>query len=1336
VKKVLALFIFISLACYPMTGQGPLPAELWKNTGDYTFMYFPEPVRSASEIHIQTNHHFIAFDYTNLSLRDMRVITEPLPESEAARRGLEFLPLTGTGSLLNMHLLYGGTGYTISRGCPTISDCQLIESGKYFQRRYLTGLSFESGGPQADITLEIASWPDRFSFVLEVKTESINQTDSLRLNFSVPEPYRHSMIADDSTLLALDQQGNGFVYYLPGKGNRTEVTGFDLMFSQGPLPNRDFKAEIILLPVKNYQGESLAVLLGNESGDLEVTALQLAPSHSVLNTDYDQARGWYDLFLRNDNKVNNRIERVKVTLVNNAAEERTARLNFHKTQAAGVYAITGISAIIRDNNLNPTGIPVQLSKNWHKKTGDLHEGSWFRGFTMMTIPAGTTVDFEFTLVNAMWGKLPAASHAQLCLVGWGHNQLWEESAIGAWGETVCYEPDGGQAQSMVCDVRPLMTQSLDPELKPQKWNWTPNVGGADFFRFYNHLGEKQFITRIKTHYKRYSPNLTEVTYAGVTQDNKADYELTASIYRSDDYVRAVYKVRLYVREEMEFSRLAIAQVGSESYSYTGERKFAFGDENGLIEEWETTWGGSVYRKTGLTTEGSVPWVSMHEAVNRTPSEWGSWANRGLVIRKWNAQIGGEMSKPYFSEYGAVARGSATSLVEINPAPGIKSLQPGDFIEADIVEIILPQEAGTYYGPNPAFFAELSKNADTWKLVHREAVGNRLSVTATKGTVQQLFPVVVEVNELNEAEVEVQGGIGFVPFTFTGLTSHDQFSIKIMKDGEEIILNDQEQYGKDYWQTDYDPASGTWEITYSVPLDSTWNFISEQSSILLYNDFDQKQHIPWSAPSSLTFTDKVDNPNLSEGNASPKVAKIVRESGVHANVRFQLPDYLDLSENSTFRVKVYFEGEDPPPPVANVRLILRNNNSGPTQYALTQAVKSSNRWEEYTFNCAGAVGRDTYNQVYLFFCSPDNDGTSEGLVFYIDDLMGPPLTIDTDLVEMKTSERGDSIIIDLSGNNQKMSRIVNPVFVLNKKGDGSVIKTDSLTSDSTRLFLHVNEKSRLTGRDVLTLSYISGEIIDEKGKILAYFYDKEVTNTIPVTEFIVKFVIRNEKTGEPVADAGLTSGDASALTNNLGEATFVLSTGSHEFTVLKSDYFMLGTAVEISSDTTIDLFMQPSVATVTFSVTDDAGPLQNASILLGQMERATDDAGTATFENFTVFQEYDYVVDLNGYESENGVLYLTQDTAVLVVLSPVTGRSEETAIETVHPNPFTENIWVNLAGPAEMIIISDLAGISILKFSDLAAGQHLLDMSSLSGGVYTMRICYASETRALKIIKMG
>ena len=116
---------------------------------------------------------------------------------------------------------------------------------------------------------------------------------------------------------------------------------------------------------------------------------------------------------------------------------------------------------------------------------------------------------------------------------------------------------------------------------------------------------------------------------------------------------------------------------------------------------------------------------------------------------------------------------------------------------------------------------------------------------------------------------------------------------------------------------------------------------------------------------------------------------MRGTGLHANILFPLNEYLDLSKNSLFTLHAYYEGETLPPG-CNIRLILRDNGVGSTQYAVTLPVTSANEWVEYAFDCSGAAARETsYNQVWLFFISPDNEGIGAGQVFYIDNLMGPP-----------------------------------------------------------------------------------------------------------------------------------------------------------------------------------------------------------------------------------------------------------------------------------------------------------------------------------------------------------
>ena len=71
-----------------------------------------------------------------------------------------------------------------------------------------------------------------------------------------------------------------------------------------------------------------------------------------------------------------------------------------------------------------------------------------------------------------------------------------------------------------------------------------------------------------------------------------------------------------------------------------------------------------------------------------------------------------------------ARGADTSTVDLLPPPGVTRLEPGDFVEATIEHVIMPQFAADYYGPNEALRAALGQWENTWRMIHREAVGQR------------------------------------------------------------------------------------------------------------------------------------------------------------------------------------------------------------------------------------------------------------------------------------------------------------------------------------------------------------------------------------------------------------------------------------------------------------------------------------------------------------------------------------------------------------------------------------------------------------------------------------
>ena len=539
---------------------------------------------------------------------------------------------------------------------------------------------------------------------------------------------------------------------------------------------------------------------------------------------FDAVRGWHRIDLDGiepivpagpQEKRNDAIERVKLVIRNPSDTPQVARLLFEKTatgfrQRFGAVP-TGISAMLRTADGQPSGIPVQLSKDWHNHPeAGVYSGQWFHGFSLLNLPAKAEIELEFTLCYGHWGGVAAASHAQLCLIGWGSNQLWDQSALGCWGESICYEPDQAQGACGILDVRPLMVDSMGNN---KHWGWTSNVGGGDFFRLFNPLGDQVMHSAMRTVYHKQGPCLTEVTYSG-RMGVGIEHSETVSIARTDDLVRGVYRLHLAVKQPVDFSRFAIFQVGADTYNYTGERKMAVGDaDSGLVKEWATQWGGNTYRTSPLECKGRMPWVSMHEGGPLRPNkDAGAWANRGFVIRSWKARLGGKDATPWVAEHGVSVHGAETSTMDLVPPPGVMRLGAGDFIEATIEHIIVPQFAQDYYGPNEKLRTALKADGNTWRMIQREAAGNERKVEMKTGKLTALHPAVTVRATNDSAEFTLSGGLGYVPISFTGLAS--PVGLHLIVDDKSL---NQSVHGNDYWQTDYDAGSKTWSLTFNVPI---------------------------------------------------------------------------------------------------------------------------------------------------------------------------------------------------------------------------------------------------------------------------------------------------------------------------------------------------------------------------------------------------------------------------------------------------------------------------------------------------------------------------------------
>ena len=96
------------------------------------------------------------------------------------------------------------------------------------------------------------------------------------------------------------------------------------------------------------------------------------------------------------------------------------------------------------------------------------------------------------------------------------------------------------------------------------------------------------------------------------------------------------------------------------------------------------------------------------------------------------------------------------------------------------------------------------------MVEREANGNNRKLYIEKGKVIHRYPDIRIESDGGSVSFTLEGGLGYVPITITGLRSPDEGELKI----DDIIL-DQAIHGNDFWQTNYDSMSKMWSRTYNV-----------------------------------------------------------------------------------------------------------------------------------------------------------------------------------------------------------------------------------------------------------------------------------------------------------------------------------------------------------------------------------------------------------------------------------------------------------------------------------------------------------------------------------------
>lgn len=496
--------------------------------------------------------------------------------------------------------------------------------------------------------------------------------------------------------------------------------------------------------------------------------------------------------------------------ISNAGTERATvpfLLNFRDG-----FGITGTVPLLYDANGKPTGIPVQLSKNWHY-------GAYKLPYVMLPAAPGTT-RYLLRTVYGFYGTLPSASHAQLSLIGYGGNGRWDQLAIGGWGETICFDIGMSLTDRAVTDIRGLMFRN---GADGKKWGWTDAGHGADWLGVRD-SNNKLLFNDLKTAYLAHGPCLTDVRYAGYYgADRQVELQAQVQTLRTDDYARTFQNLAYSFVKPVSTEKSFLYHLSSKAIT----PKVVYGNKAGVIAELDVPATAKTVELLAdhLRLSGEGPWwIAFPNATLGHENQGVATGTRALIIRSYQATYSGTTeTAPTISlpveDKGNSQKGVACDLV----APkGISTFKPGDCVRFEMALITLPRIADDYYGDNQAFIQHLRKNPRSWKTVYREAIGNDLEVTVSGGRLLKCYPVMIQATS-KTITAEITGGVGFAPIRFENLDSPDYVLYELYR-GKEVLL-DQSIHGNDYWQTDYDAASNSYKMTFNLPLDgkptSSW-----------------------------------------------------------------------------------------------------------------------------------------------------------------------------------------------------------------------------------------------------------------------------------------------------------------------------------------------------------------------------------------------------------------------------------------------------------------------------------------------------------------------------------
>ena len=819
-------------------------------TGDYSYMWYPDGYTHYREaVYIQTGHYAMKFrlGLDGSGIRSLGVISDPKDIRSAGRfdnAAVESMPsardawsVSVSGDIFRASrftsLILEGDE-SAEAGQDTDYQLRLITSGNYLQQAEIPYVEFSGSSVRG--WMRFCAAPEMFALNLRFTDENGNISGlSSEYRLQLDSIYDLSAISE-KRVTATAPDGSGFIFTILSEDSDAElqVTADDggaVHFSAGGLSA--VKGEytgftVILLPFSGGSRNDFFTV----AEKISVDAATILPNGSCgekAGVRFDSARGLYSVELPGitmdvtDEVERHKLNRVLLSISNPSDESVSVPLVFDGTGNASRYIVGGCAMLLDAETGEPVGTNVQISKNWH----DGSVGWWYQFATVLHIPANTEQKIEFAITSENWGEATGVHHSQLCLVGYYNgNWLWDESGIGASGESITYDMDKCLGRSRIDDVRGWMVRNAETG---GEWGWSGNVGGADFLVYKPKGSVSPYFIGMKNDYVFYGPNLTNVVYSGRTADNRVEMNFTMQLGRTDDVVRAYYTVEATFLKDVEYERLALFQTAADGYSDNSFRRFAYSTDGTEISFDGETGGW----KTGYRSEEDrfIPaetgcWFFLYGSSNR-PEES---ANTLAVVREYSAVINGtEYDEPYFSIYHNGQGEGVQPSFEISLPPTEDNLvRAGSTVRVVIEYTVVPADAKYYYGTCGYITGKTTEQLDSPEMALFMAESNIQELDVSVGRAVRMYPNVIETVSGHEAaRFSFKGGLGYSAFTFTGLDSYSGWELQTMTDsgwarvdqssaavfpGDPAVAD----LTANYTQCNYDAATDSYSVTYNLP----------------------------------------------------------------------------------------------------------------------------------------------------------------------------------------------------------------------------------------------------------------------------------------------------------------------------------------------------------------------------------------------------------------------------------------------------------------------------------------------------------------------------------------